>query len=108
MITSDDVLDWITASTGTAAPTLTTEQQALLDRVVDAVVLTISKKWVAPSDTSVADWEQAHLMAAARLWDRRRTVDGLTPEGEFGPIRINRFDTDIEALLEPYERRGFG
>jgi hypothetical protein len=41
---------------------------------------------------------QACLMHAARLYRRRDSIDGALGFGEAGPIRVGKYDPDIDAM----------
>jgi hypothetical protein len=46
---------------------------------------------------------QAELLMAARLWGRRESPQGIIGSAEWGAMRVNRWDPDVEQLL-----RGLG
>lgn len=49
---------------------------------------------------------EATLLRAAAIFLRRQTPTGMAFGGEFGPIRITRFeDPDVVRLLDPLSRR---
>jgi hypothetical protein len=49
--------------------------------------------------------KQACLMKAAKLFMRHQSPGGIAGGGDFGPIRISRFeDPDVVDLLDPYRR----
>lgn len=55
--------------------------------------------WVAPRPTYI---DQALIMQAAALYDRRKTLNGVVAGSpDFGPFRVSRFDPDVERLLNP-------
>lgn len=72
-----------------------------MDRVVSAVVAKIGRRYTAPLVEPDDDWTQAHIMAAASLWRRRDTPGGFQT-GDFGAIRVGRFDPDVVELLAPF------
>ena len=103
MISADDVLEWLVSSTGATVPPTSPEDEALLGRVVGAVIAHIAHTHELPADVEQADdWDQAHIMQAARLWDRRNTPNGIGGFGDFGAVRISRLDPDVAELLAPY------
>lgn len=50
------------------------------------------------------DVTYACLMKAASLFKRREAVFGVAGFNQFGPVRINREDKDLQGLLQPYLR----
>ncbi|HET8684780.1 MAG TPA: hypothetical protein VFM54_23345 [Micromonosporaceae bacterium] len=51
------------------------------------------------------DVEQACLLKAAALYERRNSVQGVAGFNGFGEVRISRFeDPDVAALVGPYVR----
>lgn len=51
-----------------------------------------------------ADAVQGVLMQCARLYRRRFTPEGISTFGTDFALRVNRFDPDIDALLDRYKR----
>ena len=50
--------------------------------------------------------EQACLILARRLWDRRQTVQGVLGFGEAGfAVRLARTDPDVARLISPFDAR---
>lgn len=78
----------------------------LLERVLTAVVAHATLTLAAPDEDATAEvvalWEQALLMQAARIWKRRDTPEGVIHWGPDGVVRVNRFDADVQELLEPF------
>jgi hypothetical protein len=97
-ITTTDVADWLELGT------LTGQKLALMQRVVDAVVVYVRKHYVDPvtltPPASDADWKLAQTMIAARYWKRKASPEGVISFDELGPIRIGRVDADAAALLD--------
>lgn len=97
-ITTTDVADWLELGT------LTGGKLALMQRVVDAVVVYVKKHYVDPTTLvpaqSDADWKLAQTMIAARYWKRKVSPEGVISFDELGPIRIGRVDADAAALLD--------
>jgi hypothetical protein len=94
-ITANDVFAWM----GTPAPS-----DAALDSmagVVDAVYSNLAKTHTAP-DPADADYTLAVTMQCARLWKRKSSPEGVIANSEFGAIRVTRFDSDIERMLDPF------
>lgn len=108
-LTVSDLLAWISAPTNsevaiTAAPDATST--SLLQACLDSAVSNIESYCRLPETYPVAV-EQAILMVAARLWDRRKTANGIST-GEFGAVRVGSYDADVEMLLAPFKRWSFG
>lgn len=109
-LTTTTLINWINANTGASivfAATPSTESLALLQLCLDAATASIESLCNLP-ETYPVDVELAILMHAARLWDRRRSPDGIAGASEFGVVRVSSFDSAVEALLEPYRRWSFG
>ncbi len=109
MIVPDDVHEWLVSSVGATLPAPTDEDEALLVRVIEAVEAHVAHTHlvpvpVAPDTDRPADFDQAIIMAAARLWDRRNTPNGIGGFGEFGSVRVTSIDPDVTSLLAPYRR----
>jgi len=51
---------------------------------------------------------EACLLRAARLWTRQESPDGTRGAGDFGVIRVGRFDPDYDALIQPFIIPGIG
>lgn len=49
---------------------------------------------------------QACVMHAARIFNRKESPQGVAGWGEFGMIRVGRTDPDVVAFLEPYQYFG--
>jgi hypothetical protein len=55
------------------------------------------------------DIEEACLLKAARLFERRKAPLGISAAiADFGPVRIARSDSDVIDLLHPYVRLRVG
>lgn len=48
--------------------------------------------------------EQATLILASRLFERRNSPMGIAGFSDIGAVRISRFDSDIENLIGPFKR----
>ena len=48
--------------------------------------------------------QQATLILAARLAERRFSPLGVAGFGDLGAVRVSRFDADIENLISPFKR----
>jgi hypothetical protein len=96
-ITTTDVTDWLKLS-------LSAAELAVLQDVVDAVVVHVRKFYIDPATLvpaeSDADWKLAQTMIAARYWKRKASPEGVISFDELGPIRIGRVDADAAALLD--------
>lgn len=51
---------------------------------------------------------EAVLLLAARLYARRSSPTGVAGFGDYGVVRVTSADRDVESLLDPYVRVGFG
>lgn len=60
--------------------------------------------WPAVPDPIV----EATLLLANRRFKRRDSPEGVAGWAQEGPIRVSRFDPDIEDLVSPYVIVGFG
>jgi len=68
---------------------------------LDRVQITAKWGWPAVPDAVV----QACLIKAARLFHRKDSPQGIAGFGDFGPVRISRYeDADVVGLLNPYRR----
>lgn len=67
----------------------------------DTVQVTAAWGWPSVPDDIV----EATLLQAARLYKRKNTPDGIAGAGDFGPVRVSRFDPDVEELVAPFVRR---
>lgn len=79
---------------------------AALQRVLAAVRAKLAAGYVlplTPTPDEQAAWDEATLLSASRLFKRRTTPEGLS-FGDFGVIRVGRFDADVEDLLAPFRR----
>lgn len=101
-ISVEDVVAW---TPGMSMPE--GDELALLERVLAAVLEGVALECTLPDEGSPSI-DQAIIMQTARLWRRRDSVDGVAAfNNDFGPIRVNRFDSDVQALLAPYMAWGF-
>ena len=108
-LTTTILLKWINASTSSSvsiAATPDSETLALMEQCIDAAINSVEAYCSVPDVYPVAV-EQAVLMLASRLWDRRKTPNGISM-GDFGVVRVGSYDADIEALLAPYRNWNFG
>lgn len=48
--------------------------------------------------------EQATVLRATAIFNRKDAVHGVAGFGDFGPVRIAKRDVDVIALLDPYQR----
>lgn len=48
--------------------------------------------------------EQATLILASRLFERRNSPLGIAGFSDIGAVRVSRFDSDIENLINPFRR----
>lgn len=108
-LTTTDVLNWLNASTNSNAVVAATPDATTLSLIqgcLDSAIASVESYCTLPV-TYPVEVEQAILMLAARLWDRRKTSNGLAM-GEFGFVRVGAYDPDVEKLLEPHKRFSFG
>jgi len=84
---------------GDAAP-----DAALLAEATAASITEIATRTrFAAADVEIPDdVALAALLSATKLYHRRNTPDGIAGDGEFGVVRSNRFDPDVERLIRPY------
>jgi hypothetical protein len=52
--------------------------------------------------------KEATLLQASRLYNRRKSSQGVVGNAEWGAIRVSRVDPDVARLLEKFVRPGFG
>jgi hypothetical protein len=95
-----DVLEWLGLQDATE------ETQS---RFVDCVLAAdahIRAYVTVPVDDDDEEVVPADLKLAAIMWAARISKRATNPEGstitDFGVVRVNRWDADIEALLAPY------
>jgi hypothetical protein len=50
----------------------------------------------------------ATLLLASRLYLRKDSPQGIAASGEWGAVRLSRWDPDVEALVGPFVLPGFG
>ncbi|MFI6270731.1 phage gp6-like head-tail connector protein [Micromonospora zamorensis] len=72
--------------------------------------------WPGPQVRITARWgwpevpdeiAMAALLLANRLYLRKDSPEGIAGGGEWGAIRLSRWDPDVEALVSPYILPGF-
>jgi hypothetical protein len=97
MVDAEAVFAWM----GTPATSVTPAALESMTKVVDAVVSNAAKTHTEP-DFDDPDYDLAITMQCARLWKRKSSPEGVISNSEFGAIRVTRFDSDIERLLDPY------
>lgn len=51
---------------------------------------------------------QATLLQASRLFNRRKSPEGVTGNAEWGLVHVTRVDPDVASLLQPYQILGVG
>ena len=95
MPTAADVLSWLGDNSGSS------EVAATVQTCLDAVTASIESRCSLPS-TYPPDVSQAITMAAARLYRRKASGDGIVQLDGMGVIRVGSFDADVENLLQPY------
>lgn len=103
-VTRADVILW----GGLPTPASGSAEEALLDKVLAAVVAHIQRFYVVPAD--VTTWDDdiqiAVMLQTVRLWKRRQTPEGLLEFDELGAVRVSSLDGDVEKLLGPLQAWG--
>ena len=80
---------------------------AELDRVFIAALGTLGDDYdLDAADADRAD--QAVVMYAARLYQRKDSVNGIAASAEWGAIRVSVTDPDVHALIARWEVYRFG
>lgn len=102
MITEKQVADWLKLKNGGSGdihlPMVVLSTNALIARLpdidmVDKLVEGVMLKVWAPTT------ELAAIMFAARLYNRRNSVNGIEAVGEMGTSYVARYDPDIARML---------
>lgn len=83
------------------APDPGSDEDVLLQRVVDAVAGHIVDNYQVDDDAWTDAQELAHLLQCARLWRRRDTPNGIAAFADVGALRIDSLDRDVSMLLTP-------
>lgn len=99
MITESDLGARVGITTPTDAETVE------LARVLGAVRSKIGATHAlpdAPTDDQLSAWEEAQLLAGARLWKRQDTPEGVIGLGAESVIRVGKFDADVDDLLSEF------
>lgn len=68
------------------------------------VRVTARHGWPAVPD----DIKEATLLLANRLVLRKDSPEGVAASGEWGALRVSRWDPDVESLVGPFELPGLG
>lgn len=78
--------------------------QPALDRAHAGAVAEMVRKTIFEADEAAvpADVFLATLFEGAKLYGRRKTPDGIAGDSEFGFLRVNQFDSDVNRLIEDY------
>jgi hypothetical protein len=66
----------------------------------------VTAKWGWPSVPD--DISQATLLLANRLYMRKDSPEGIAASGDWGALRMSRWDADVEALVGPFVLPGIG
>ena len=92
--TAGDVEKWLGVTVGSLdAGTLT--------RII-AAVTDHAEQHYTEADVAADRWDQALIMQSARLYQRKRSPDGLAAgNDDTGPVRVLAFDADVQRLLSP-------
>lgn len=101
-------------------PTLAGDDLTLMAEVVEATEAMLVRDYglpwvldtegvaVVPAELLAEDLalcELAIKMQAVRLWKRRETPEGISNFGtDFGPLRVVKFDPDVERLVGGWAR----
>lgn len=106
-----------TAWTAVAGYSFEPENAIARGRAIESLFID-SMNWCATSHVRVtAEWgwpavpeaiAEGALLLANRRFMRRDSPEGVAGTGPEGAIRVSRFDSDIEDLVEPFARPGFG
>jgi hypothetical protein len=83
------------------APTAESEEETLLQRVIDAVAGHIVENYVVDDDAWTDAQEIAHLLQVSRLWRRRDTPNGIAAFADVAAMRIDSLDRDVAMMLTP-------
>lgn len=62
------------------------------------VRVTARPNWLAVPEDIVT----ANVIAAARLFRRKDSPEGVLGNSDFGPIRVSKYDADYDQLIHPY------
>ena len=88
----DDVIAWLGGTDAMAGV-----DTAVLTRVCAAVDDWADRHYDVTTPTDEVD--QALIMQAGRLYQRRHSPDGISGADDLAPIRIHTFDGDVARLL---------
>lgn len=101
-----DVTPWPynAAAKGEPFTELRTASAFPLSEVYPTVEVTARWGWAAVPDDVV----DAVLLLGSKLYFRRGSPGGVAGMGDYGVVRIIGGDRDMQLLLEPYVRIGFG
>lgn len=101
--TADELATWLDVPT---TPALSAAKAAQMTMCIDAAVADMEERCSLPAEWT-PNVRLACLMHAARLYKRKNSPEGVAGFGEFGTVRVSRFDPDVEDLLSPFFRFGF-
>lgn len=101
-VTIDDLADRVGITTPVDPESATGVNLARVLGAVRSKIAAGHKPPDEPTDDQVDAWDEATLLAAARLWKRRSTPEGVLGLGTEGVIRVGRFDADVADLLAEF------
>ena len=93
-VTAADVAAWGRFDTPTG------DELTLIDNVIAAVTVYLSRHYVIDDPTTAAQ-DLAITMQTARLWKRRDTPEGRDAFGGEFAVTVSGVDGDVSDLLEP-------
>lgn len=96
--------------------TLSGPEEELMQLVLDAIDAHLDARYdldvvddageVVGTRRDDPDVRLAVTMQAARLWKRRNSPEGVAGVGDLGVVTVERFDPDVDRLLNPLLRIG--
>lgn len=85
------------------------DQEAVLQNTLNAVIAYIGWRCEDELEQDTVDYlevvpdnlREATLLQTSRLFRRRLSPEGVAGFGEFGAVRVQRLDPDIEMMITP-------
>ena len=106
--TTDDLVRHLRRGVSAGAGPDHVRAQQAMDAVIDYVQTHCSALYDVDNPPLITDpilpaaaWD-GMLLLAAKHYGRRNTPDGVQGDAEFGPIRVNSFDPDVDRMLGPW------
>lgn len=95
-VTINDVETWLVDNTA-----VDTFDADVLQRVIDTVIAHAGRHYDLADISAGLDTErdQALIMEAGRLYERKHTTNGYVGADELGAVRVTTFDPDVRRLL---------